>query len=278
MDTIPQIPIRLRIKLMMSGDDTMSIYEHDIQQSKDNWRAALKEKMVQYATGIFSEKMTKFGFLSYNSENLSWYRVVNHQVLQTVYFFTEFRFPFLVSIGYGVHPLYIPAPLPQKFYIPPSAVQDTEVMWWLREAVAGKHVLYENTSINCLDTPDHGAEWLDKAIFPVFQELKTERLVYEYWLSIYSHSKPKVSQAFLDQVIYQGDDLQYSWCAQIYRTRYDNMSAHTYKDRRTLELLAKLKPQLEALEMGKRDEYLAVLEERKKKFVKKLESKLGIEV
>ena len=38
-----------------------------------------KEHMQRCARGIYAEKLKKAGFISYNSDDLSWYRVINNE-------------------------------------------------------------------------------------------------------------------------------------------------------------------------------------------------------
>ena len=77
-----------------------------------------KEHMQRCARGIYAEKLKKAGFISYNGDDLSWYRVINNEILNTVYLFSSLNMfsitPLRMEVGYGMHPLFIPAPIPQK--------------------------------------------------------------------------------------------------------------------------------------------------------------------
>ena len=72
-----------------------------------------KYDQISYcAKMIYEDKLISAGFVSYNNEGLSWYKVLNGCILQSVYLYSLFpRAPFLMAEGYGCHPLFIPAPI-----------------------------------------------------------------------------------------------------------------------------------------------------------------------
>ncbi len=240
-------------------------------------REVLKAQMVCYTTGVFAPKLEAAGFRSYRGENLSWYRLVNGELLQTVYFYSPFNFPMLVELGYGMHPLYLPAPMPQKIHI--SSYFNSEIMWWLRGGTLGGKRLYKDTCINCLATPEMGAELLTERIFPIFEENQTIDAAYEYFKNLYLGMPPGwTSESFMDQVIYRGDADMYDWCLQHFRGWYDLISGYKFKTKEDEQRLKRFKPKIDALETGNRDACIEALEMQKKKFIKKLERELGIRV
>lgn len=246
-------------------------------------REFLKSQMMLYANGIFAEKLKAMGMVSYNDEGLSWYRVVNGTVLQSVYFNSHFLAPFLVDIYYGIHPLYIPAPIPYPFYQSASSVRESEVAHLLRYPHRVSRVIYEGTSINCFNTSNRGAEVLDEIVFPLFQWLQNEKDVYTYWNTVYSGIRgkmqtPGISFCYLDQVLYQNDVSQYEKCLQKYWDTYTRYLTYPDKARDVIKFISSMGPRLEAMRSGDRKSYLAILEERKRKFIKTLRSKLGIEI
>lgn len=240
---------------------------------------ALKPQIERYVADIFAESLEKQGFVSYNGDQLSWYRVVNHEILQSVYFFSVWRFPFLVNIAYGIHPLYICAPIPQKVYIPRSAFSDTEVAWELREALRGPKVLYEGSSINCLATPKRGLENLENIVYPKFEALQTGTDVYRYYKELYeSLGEYASSEWYLDQVIYEGDTTQYPFCLHRFGDWRNILEELRFRTQKQQKILERLQARLEAIESGNTAPYIAFLEKQKKAFTKKLETKLGIQV
>lgn len=79
--------------------------------------ALRKSYLQEYSRGVYADFLKKEGFKSYNGDDLSWYRVVNHEVLQSFYIFTiGGSFPITPTLGYGVYPLYVPVPFPMRPY------------------------------------------------------------------------------------------------------------------------------------------------------------------
>ena len=78
-----------------------------------------KEHMQRCARGIYAEKLKKAGFISYNGDDLSWYRVINNEILNTVYLFSSLNMfsitPLRMEVGYG--PIIYSGTNPTKNYI-----------------------------------------------------------------------------------------------------------------------------------------------------------------
>ena len=243
--------------------------------------AELKRQMMLYSAEIFANKLEAFGMKSYHDEGLCWYKVVNGEVLQSVYFISETKYPFLVSVFYGLHPLYCQMKVPMNHYIPTYRLSHDETMIFLRGVERGAKRILPGTTINHILTTERGAEWLDIEVFPLFRTCNTSNSVYMYWKDFYfgSNAPAYCSHAFIDQVIYRDDTALFDACYNQYR--------HVYNDspefirtlpaswRRTRDDLI---VRLDVLSTGNRDPYLAILEQRKQKRLKQLESKLGIKL
>lgn len=240
-------------------------------------KEVLKSQMICYVTGVFAEKLKSAGFVSYNDENLSWYRVINSKILQTVYFYSMFKFPFQVAIGYGMHPLFVPAPIPEKLYISISNIDNGEINWWFRKEFSGPKVFYPGTAINCLNTPEHGAELLDSDLFPMFEEHTTEDSVYTHWRLKYLKTH-KTTEYFVDQAINQRDQSIYEDLISFWYWRYVRVCDKNQKTSQDLRFIEIMEHRLDAMRTKNEDEYIAILEERKKKYAKRLETKLKIKV
>lgn len=138
-----------------------------------------KEHMQRCARGIYAEKLKKAGFISYNGDYLSWYKVINNEILNTVYIFSSLNMfsitPLRMEVGYGMHPLFIPAPIPQKIIF--FDYWEDEVMQVVYPHCR-REVYDQITRVTCYDTPGRGAEFLDDEIFPAFAQASTEDEVY----------------------------------------------------------------------------------------------------
>ena len=82
----------------------------------------LFEHTQRFMREVMAERLREEGFVSYKGEDIHWYRLVNNEVVQAIYFVT--RHASLYSGGgfelcYGCHPMFI-SPIFQKtaFIIP----------------------------------------------------------------------------------------------------------------------------------------------------------------
>lgn len=237
-----------------------------------------KEHLQRWARDAFSEKLKKEGFICYQNEDLSWYKIVNGEVLLTVYLYTFSPVvPLVPAIGYGMQPLFIEAPLPQKVLV--RGWIDNEVMSTIYFNVP-KSQFDPNTYVLCPKTPLHGAEKLDEVLFPQFSSVRTIRNAYEFYKSRYledAQTTPKsydwrirdviLTNDFIDMAIYLDDQEMYSICL----CNLEDKIGWKKEAKRT-------QMQLRAIKYGDRNAYLDYLNSRKVRFSRNLEKKLDIQI
>ena len=247
-----------------------------------------KEMIQRCARGIYAEKLRNAGFVSYKGEDLSWYKVVGKDVIHSVYIFSSWdMMPLLLQIGYGVHPLFIPAPIPQKVVF--HSTWSDEVMQEVF-ADAKRRIYDEKTEVMCFSTKEMGAELLDTDVFPIFKQAKTKETTYEFHkqkcLDLIRRIKEENPNAeiqimgsnwLVDEAIYFDDNnMQEMLLNQLYHQKEWLQSSKIPPQRE--KRLTWLCAQLNAIEGGKREEFLELLEGRKKRFIGELQRKLGIAV
>lgn len=246
-----------------------------------------KEHMQRCARGIYAEKLKKAGFISYNSDDLSWYRVINNEILNTVYLFSSLNMfsitPLRMEVGYGMHPLFIPAPIPQKIIF--FDYWEDEVMQVVYPHCR-REVYDQITRVTCYDTPGRGAEFLDDEIFPAFAQASTEDEVYRihaknYLINNEKHysngGKKQIygSDSLIDEAIYFNDNEMQRMLLEQVRDQYISLKEGRMTSNRKKRLEWK-RAQLEALQDGKKHEILQILETRKIRFANELNRKLNI--
>lgn len=247
-----------------------------------------KKEQLQYcARKIYAERLRQAGFVSYNEEDLSWYKVVNGQVLHTVYLFSmHTSVPLLLTVGYGYHPLFVPAPIPQKIAF--GDIPDDEGMRWVRKPSA-KYATYDGTLVFCHSSAKCGEEILDENVFPELDIAATEEGAYELHrdrcIKKVSEYKKRGELASLqivgsewlaDEAIYFGDrEIQQLMISQLIRQRDSAENSKVASKRKKLEWR---KAQVEAIQSGDCETFLTMLEARKRRFIKDLDRKLGIQV
>lgn len=242
----------------------------------------LKEHLQRYVRAVFAETLRGNGFASFQGEDLCWYKVVNHEVLHSVYFYTRHRYiPIFPQMSYGIHPLFQEVSIPIKAYTrDPYAEKGDELM---RELLLGlpNGVYNENTLVNCPDGDGRGLKYLQN-ILPEFAQstdLQSTYLLHKkfYESTRFDPNEPcweLMSLAFIEEVIYQGDSQVYSICLEEIDKKLRSFENPTTKWE--LDFVRNCTDYRRAI-LEDRAAYLAVLEERKRKFVKKLQ-KAGIEV
>ncbi|MBQ4550749.1 MAG: hypothetical protein IJA49_06620 [Oscillospiraceae bacterium] len=235
--------------------------------------------LSKWAKSFFYDKLTAQGFVSYQDKGLSWYKVVDNTILQTVYLFSDSYMMLMPVLGFGCHPLFINAPLPHKLH--ESVTPYEEVIRRVKRFETPK-VMFADCPVMYPKTPEGGAELLDSIVFPHFAGLKTEGDAYrvhrdsvkrrlDEFLSRKSWEEYNgwaVEKDFVDEVIYMDDQEMLEYCKH-------DLELSLYwreKDRKRIE------EQRAAVYDGKRDEFIAMLEKRKRRFVKRLGKNVGIHV
>lgn len=245
------------------------------------------EEQIKYcALNIYSHKLKNMGFVSYNNECTSWYRIINNEIINSVYLFSSMgHAPLLMEIGYGIHPLFIPAPIPQKLIFTGS--HNDEIMREVRGQF--KYSLYQGTSVMCHNTEERGAELLDTEVLPIFMKAKTELDAYIihrnlFFNKINSRNNEKnkfeiqvaVSGWFADEAIYFGDiDTQMIIIKQLIWQKECMERGDMHSG---CEKLKWQNARISAIQYGEIDNFLTMLEARRRRFIKDLDRKLGIKV
>ena len=225
------------------------------------------------------QKLMDQGFVSYQDKGLSWYKVIEGSIIQTVYLYSNTSFMPFATIGYGCHPLFISAPLPQKVTVPGYGRGDV--------VMSSLHLPTPLVSdMDCppmhTKSPGGGSELLDEIVFPQFNQIHT--MEEAYWVHREAHRKrieehlSKRSWAdyngrvacmnFMDWLIYMEDWDMLKYCDR-------DLSLSLCIDDRQRK---RVKAQRAAIYDGKRDEFMVMLERRKKRFVNSLEKKVGIHI
>lgn len=235
--------------------------------------------LSQWAKKYFHPKLTEQGFVSYQDKGLSWYKVIDNSIIQTVYLFNGCSAALMPDLGFGCHPLFIPAPLPQKLTI--TGYGRDDVLMSIRSFPFPLVESPESMVIHS-KLPQAGAELLDEIVFPHFSKIYTLDDAYqihrEYYMKkieAFILKKPLADfngmitcRDFIDEAIYMGDWDMLKYC------EHDLDFLFCFNDRER----KRVTEQRAAICDGKRDEFLLMLEKRKKRFVNRLEKKLGISI
>jgi len=235
----------------------------------------------------FSPKLEKAGFVSFRNEGLSWYRVIDQELLQCVYLFTTSSLlPASLVIGYACHPFYLKPPIPQKLLIR-DHVHDE-----LLTAVYLPTPQRQTGALLCPDTDEHGAEVLDQIILPKLNQINTFEDAYamhkQYWLDMISNYQreyqvttlppgQKTSISFAIETVVTQDEEMLPICIAQMEQYVQRLDEGLYSSKQEKRFNA-CRPLLMALKGEKRDEYLLELDRQKKQFIRRFTKLTGIEV
>lgn len=220
-------------------------------------------QLRQWARGCFAKPLREQGFVCYPGADTSWYRLVDGQLLQSVYLYgVVSKQATNVKIGYGMHPLFIEAPLPQRLQ-----VQD----WIDSEIMTQIHFFPPLTAVEEYGglmlplTPQRGAEKLREFIFPLFEQSKTVEKAYAWYKARYLAMETAVrsyaTPEFIDWAIYMDDRKLYPMCLRALEQKKEPLAP---------ECAEKRAAQIEAMRNGLRDEYVKRLEAEKAENAKRL--------
>ena len=190
----------------------------------------LFEHMQRYTREVFAERLRKEGFSSYKGQDIHWYRIVNNEVIQAIYFVAFNSAPCtFVEIKYGCHPLFVP-PVLQKSPLMnglPDYVQISNLIPGSTADGVERLLLYSmynnrpyrvpDALIMCSPDQNNGLDVLEK-LLSVLNGTTTTLLCYELhkelsWQLSTSDFRVR-SSYFVDEVLYWEDKELYSPCRE----------------------------------------------------------------
>ena len=263
----------------------------------------LFEHMQRYTRDVFSDRMRKEGFSSYKGQDVHWYRLVNNEVVQAVYFVAFHAAPCtFAEIKYGCHPLFIP-PIFQKSPLMkgwPDYLQASELVPDItpdNEPYGIKNLLLYNLNNNrpyrvpdalimCSPDQNDGLDVLEK-LLPVLDENTTTVACYELHKEIRRRvfeseiSKASImSTFFIDEALYLEDKEIYPYCREYVKDRAWKLEANLQSGGIVPNIFKQDWERSSVLNQVFEDDaienYLNTFEDRAKKTLRLLERNTGI--
>lgn len=247
----------------------------------------------RYIEEVFSEKLQNEGFASPDNQLLCWYRIRNNVIVNSIVFYSAWsNLPLMLSVGYGIHPLFHkPAYTTRLDY--PRKPSDSEL---LRE-----QPLIESGAINAMGyrpfssdvqvmAPGHGGKGIytfEGVILPKMKNATTIESCYQMHKDIrmqykYDNLKTKfagIASVFVDEAIYIGDTEMYPYCiesAERHIVLLNKRCATNPLSKANRESLKEWELRKSVLTEGGREEYLQILNNRLNTNVHDLRKILGL--
>lgn len=255
--------------------------------------AELLAYVQKYVHDVFADTLKREGFVSPDGKDIIWYRVVNHEVVNTVCFFTRWSsVPILLDMGYGIHPLFVEPFRTNTVYVrnysydyeklDMQPILSKEKMHHYRDYAPGVPVFVP-------DYPDKGLYSLEEILLPKMDAVKTERDCYELhkarYLEIFgpdfAANANILSQGFANEAIYFEDTELFPQLREYlieWQQRYEEYDEETRNCKWARERLVHLEYQRKALLEDDRDAFLESMAQRRNKTVDLLQKKFKIDL
>lgn len=260
----------------------------------------LFEHMQRYTREVFAEHLRKEGFSSYKGQDVHWYRIVNNEVVQAVYFVAFHAVPCtFAEIKYGCHPLFV-SPVFQKSPLMndlPDGVQTSDL---IPETISGSatygverlllYSLYNNrpyrqpnTLIMCSPDQNNGLEVLEK-LLSVLNRTTTSVACYDLHKELsrrLSNPDFNVNSAyFVDEALYWKDEEIYPYCREFAMRAVrclENAAKGGYRvPKMYKQSWERGKVLAQVFEDGTFEDYLNTFQDREKQTLRLLERNVGI--
>ena len=258
------------------------------------------EYAQRYIQEVMADRLQQAGFVSRKGEGINWYRIVNEEVIQTVYFRTTKKYvPVWLEIGYGAHPFFIP-PLVHKgphlggnlgyeqyYKVIPKLPPVTEghdiqasVLW--KES----NCIFRRPDVMVLCPADEykGRDILEQ-VLRMLEPLQSSRSCYEAhkcWREkqIENGQFLTMSPYFVEEVIYWDDRPLLPYCLT-YISAMINLFENAEKTGKFFykshaEHLRQLRDLRKYVEPYRREEYLQILKEREESVLALLKKNTGL--
>ena len=256
----------------------------------------LFEHMQRYTREVFAECLRKEGFSSYKGQDIHWYRIVNNEVIQAIYFVAFNSAPCtFAEIMYGCHPLFVP-PIMQKSpvmhrltdfvqlsYLVPANNADGVERFLLYGEYNNQPYRVPDALIMCSPDLNYGLDALER-LLKVLSRTTNALQCYELHKELsrlLSTSGFRVrSSYFVDEALYWEDKEMYPFCAEFVKSEARHLEKAIENEIRLPKTYRQSWEQGKVLnqvfENDNFEEYLHALQERAQQNLRLLERSIGI--
>lgn len=243
-----------------------------------------KALLQKWARAYFADHLREKGFVSWRGEDLSWYKLVNNEVLLTVYLFNSSPYWVLFPcLGYGTHAPFVRPAMPEKITLTDCGGANTEQHSAMLFDTP-QRPMADDIPVMQTAAPDGGYRKFEETLWPMMSRIQTLDDAYQPFRKRYievnerrNRETPEyagqsavATMDFMDEAIWLNDTEMMDYCANDLKLFYAN--SYHRKERPRIE------KQMDAVYYGKRDEYLRYLEQRKEKILRKLQKEAGLRI
>lgn len=254
---------------------------------------ALNDHAQRYVREVMANQLLSNGYVSKGNQDLHWYRIVNSDMVQAVYFYTQWAAgPIMMAIGYASHPLFIAPEYPKNLYMP-TMLRSLEAVNPGRMILKQKNLgcYAPDIAVSCPNDEYKGSDIIED-ILARLDKISTIEECYNMHKQEYIKVAELVnlpaeevfwnmSADFMNEVVYMDDSELYSRCV----IRITKELARYEKAQQVRKLWNVEKADLESLNRlksaiidGKRQEHLDYLENQRQANLRQLIKKVGCSI
>ena len=263
-----------------------------------------------YVRAVFEDRLREEGFVNLDERYLTWYRIVDECVINSIFFTSRWNvLPVNLTIHYGIHPLFA-APHVQRTVCMADEPLDNER--FMRQSIVEDHPVYgmhyapysPDAQIYAPEIAGRGVYTFNGLLLPKMNSVHTVedcyRLHKQYYMdqdleytdemkayirTVLRRSDEEqrfclISPTFVEEAIYTNDTSLFPVMKKILDERIaKETAAHqgAVQEREQRERLNRYIRLRNILSGGNREEYLSVLDSRRKENLAKLRSRLAIQ-
>ena len=238
-------------------------------------RSEIKEQLQRISRENYKDILERHGFFSYRGEDLNWYKLEN-EVLYCVHLATYFAHPpMMLWLYYGAHPLFLDTKIGPGYIGMNMPCDDECYRQWTFPIEGKRFVFYMTADVVPPALPACGALQMEDIILGLFDTIHSgydaflwhKRELLEKFKE-FPHLLQRnynMSSSFIDEVLTYKDEEQYSLC------EYGLSSALRHP---SAEIKERAELQLAVLKGDRREEFEALMEERKINLLQELHRKV----
>lgn len=234
-----------------------------------------------YIEAVFAERLRAEGFVPSNSNLLYWYRIVDHEIINSIGFFSRWsNLPLMMEIGYGIYPLFVTPFHHSDVYLSKRPWDERFCEIQIKEGSEKVVAPYSKEAmVMAPQAEGHGLSTLEDVILPQMNSVRTIEACYRANRKISQPRPFGMSITLIDEAILLNDILARDNCKRAVEKMllyYQEESRKNPARKEYTDILTHLQIQKEALCDGNRDAFLADLELRKRTNLALMQKKYGI--
>ena len=168
-----------------------------------------------YIQDVFADRLQEEGFVCPDERMLCWYRVVNHEVIHSLCFFSQWsHVPIYMEVAYGIYPLFVSPFYSSDVYIPMRPIDDERFYeTQIQEGDVKRFSPYSGDALVYAPQRDgHGVDTLNSFLLPQMNSVTTVEQCYRINRKLHRGISCGMSPTLIDEAILLEDILAYDNC------------------------------------------------------------------